>query len=98
VTLARLLKLASLGYPDRGLRTYFGPDGSERDPGHPWDTLAQFIVRELRDTHDPDVSDLDQLNEVVRVLDAAQRDIDGVIRILMRAASNRRRRTLSPRQ
>jgi hypothetical protein len=98
MTLARLLKLANLGYPDRDLQHYFRPDGTERDPTYTWDTLAQFIVRELRDTYDPDASDLDQLAGAVRVLDAAKRDIDGVIDMLMRAAGNRRRRTLSRRQ
>jgi hypothetical protein len=98
LTLTRLLKLANRGYPDRNLRLYFHPDGTEREPEYSWDTLAQFIVRELRSSYDPDASDLDQLTGAVRVLDAAQCDIDGVIRILMRAASNRRRRTLSQRQ
>jgi hypothetical protein len=98
MTLTRLLKLANRGYPNRDLRLYFRPDETEREPEYSWDTLAQFIVRELRDTYDPDASDLDQLAEAVRVLDAAKRDIDGVIDMLMRAASNRRRRTLSQRQ
>ncbi len=94
MTLIHLLKLANRGYPDRGLRLYFRPDGTECEPKYSWDTLAQFIVRELRDTYDPNASDLDQLTEAVRVLDTAKRDLDGVINILMHAAGNRRRRTL----
>jgi hypothetical protein len=87
MTLVRLLELANRGYPDRDLGRYFRADGSERAPEHSWDTLAQFIVRELRDTYDPDASELKQLAEAVRVLERAKRDLDGVIAVLTCAIS-----------
>lgn len=93
MTLAHLLKLANLGYPDRYLSEYFHRDGSE-NPDGAGDTLAQFIVRELHDTHDPESSDLDQIDEAVGVLTKAQSDLESIIEILLQAAANRRRRML----
>jgi hypothetical protein len=44
------------------------------------DTLALFIVRELKDTYDEKATDVQQRNEVIRCLELAQRNLDDVIR------------------
>jgi len=93
MTLVHLLKLATRGYPERLLANYFAKDGSEADPGYSSDTLAQLIVIELRETYRSNISDLAQIDEAVRVLNMAKRDIEGVINILTHAATNRQNRT-----
>ena len=46
------------------------------------DTLALFIVCELKDVYAPDASDHDKLAEAVRVIERAQSDISAVANAL----------------
>lgn len=81
MTLAELLRRANRGYPDEFLAEYYDPDTGEEQPGS-GDTLALFIVRELRETFDPGAPDEAQLAEARRVLDMAQAELAGVITAL----------------
>lgn len=78
MTLAQLLDRANQGYPDGFLTEYYDPDTGEARAGS-GDTLALFIVTELRETFDPTASDETQLAEARRVLDRAQEELAGVI-------------------
>ena len=78
LTLVELLNLANEAYADGYLAEYFDPETGERRQGS-GDTLAQFIVAELRDTFDAEVSRSAQLQEGRRVLSNAIDDLEGVI-------------------
>ena len=39
------------------------------------DTLAEFIVREIKDTYDPEATDAAQLREAERAMDTARRQL-----------------------
>ena len=78
LSLVELLKLANEAYDDGYLAEYFDPDtGASR--GGSGDTLAEFIVREIRDTFDPTAIRCEQLEEARRVLMNAIDDLENVI-------------------
>ena len=79
--LVDLLNIANRGYPDHSLSEAYNPeDGAEPDGAEDavGDTLALFIVRELRDTFDPGADRADQIGEAVRVMRIAKRDLSAV--------------------
>lgn len=78
LTLVGLLNLANEAYMDGYLAEYFDQETGERRQGS-GDTLAQFIVAELRDTFDAEASRSAQLQEGRRVLSHAIADLEGVI-------------------
>ena len=86
MTLLELLNKANEGYPDEGLREGDDPNtGTVKDRAGRagiGDTLAEFIVVELSETFDPDLSDGVQLTEAHRVLDNAISELEGVLRAL----------------
>ena len=55
LSLFELLKIANEAYEDGYLAEYFDPDTGASRAGS-GDTLAEFIVREIRDTFDPPVA------------------------------------------
>jgi len=65
-----IVKIADAAYPDGMVGLYLG----QPDEKH-GDTLAQFIVFELQDVHDPDLSDDEQLEEAVRVMERAANEL-----------------------
>ena len=75
--LSELLSVVEQGYPDTGayLDTASGNDYCD-------DTLALFVVRELKDTFDHDAPVEVQLNEAIRAMRVARDDLDGVIEAL----------------
>ena len=78
LSLVELLNLANEAYDDGYLSEYFDPDtGTSREGSG--DTLAEFIVREIRDTFDPNASRSPQLEEARRVLMNAIDDLESVI-------------------
>ncbi|HET9101156.1 MAG TPA: hypothetical protein VFN62_12245, partial [Acidobacteriaceae bacterium] len=73
-----LLNLANEAYADGYLVEYFDPETGERRQGT-GDTLAQFIVAELRDTFDAEASRSAQIHEARLVLSNAVDDLERVI-------------------
>ena len=81
LALVELLNMANNGYPDEFLSEYYNPNTGERRQGD-GDTLARFIVAELRDTFDAHASRAGQIDEAHRVLNNAIRDLANVVRAL----------------
>ncbi len=81
LTLVGLLNLANEGYPDGFLSEYYDAETGKHRNGD-GDTLAKFIVIELRDNFDPEATREDQIEEAHRVLNNAIDDIEHVIRAL----------------
>lgn len=73
-----LLNKANMGYPDGFLSTYYDEKTGKLIEGS-GDDLAKFIVIELQETFDENLSDEEQINEANRVLEKAKQDIDDVI-------------------
>jgi len=78
LSLVELLNLANEGYADGYLAEYFDAETGERRQGS-GDTLAQFIVAELRNTYDAEACRSAQLQEAGRTLNRAIADLQGVI-------------------
>lgn len=76
--LNELLSVAGQGYPDTWayLDAASGNDYCD-------DTLALFVVRELRDTFAPSAPAEAQLNEAIRAMRVARDDLDGVVETLL---------------
>ena len=76
--LNELLSVAGQGYPDTGayLDAASGNDYCD-------DTLALFVVRELKDTFDHNAPAEAQLNEAIRAMRVARDDLDGVVEALL---------------
>jgi hypothetical protein len=72
--LSKLIAIADKVYPDGMIGMAYKAEPKE-DVG---DTLATFIVRELRDTYDEKASDKEQLQEAARVIRAAVTELDVV--------------------
>jgi hypothetical protein len=78
LSLVELLKIANEPYEDGYLAEYFDPETGASRAGS-GDTLAEFIVREIRDTFDPNATRSAQLEEARRVLLNAIDDVENVI-------------------
>jgi hypothetical protein len=78
LSLVELLKIANEAYEDGYLAEYFDPDTGASKAGS-GDTLAEFIVREIRDTFDSNATRCQQLEEARRVLMNAIDDLEAVI-------------------
>ena len=78
LSLVELLKIANEAYEDGYLAEYFDPDTGAPRAGS-GDTLAEFIVREIRDTFDSNATRSEQLEEARRVLMNALDDLETVI-------------------
>jgi len=77
--LVDLLKLANEGYPDGALAWYFDANtGAEKESEH-GDSLAEFVVRELRDDFQARDTDAEQLDRAYAALDHAIKDLEGVL-------------------
>jgi len=82
-----LLDLMNEGYPDMYLATFYDREGKpvRRPMG---DGLALFIVLETLATFDPKATDEVQVTEAIRVMETAQKDLDGVLGALRKAAAS----------
>lgn len=78
LTLPGLLRRAAEGYPD--LAAYFDAETGASVEGD-GDGLALFIVRELKDTFDPESTYAEQIAEARRVLARAADDLQGALGI-----------------
>ncbi len=78
LSLVELLKIANEAYEDGYLAEYFDPETGAARTGS-GDTLAEFIVREIRDTFDANATRSAQLQEARRVLLNAIDDLENVI-------------------
>jgi hypothetical protein len=82
MTLIELLNVANSGYPDNYLASYYDQNGQAKEG---WgDSLAEFIVNELRETYDDKADDHQQLWEAISCLEKAKTDMDSVIAALLK--------------
>ncbi len=78
MTLVELLALANSGYPDGAMDGYYDAEtGAEKDEGG--DTLALFVVREIRATFDADAGRDAQLTEARRVVKRGIEDLQATL-------------------
>lgn len=77
--LNKLIEIVDEGYPDGLVKACF-EDGMK--DGIQGDTLALFIAREIDDNFDADATDKDQIEEALRVVFAARRELDEVCNVL----------------
>jgi hypothetical protein len=84
--LSTIISIANMAYPDGLVEQAFQGD-------HVGDGLAEFIVRELRDTYDPKASSLDQLEEAARVMESALKELTDVKEALELAYNEERRKS-----
>ena len=73
--LKNIIGIADMAYPDGLIKLAFE---NERVG----DGLAEFIVRELKDTYDEKASSLEQLQEAARVMESARRELTTVAETL----------------
>ena len=78
LSLVELLNIANEAYEDGYLSEYFDP-GTGASRAGSGDTLAELIVREIRDTFDSKATRSQQLEEARRVLMNAIDDLETVI-------------------
>jgi hypothetical protein len=90
MTKLELMRAANEGYPDGLLSEYYNDNGDFVRDNNGGDGLAAFIVAELSDTFDPAATDRDQIEEALRVLDRAQRDLMDTANALQRIKPCRR--------
>lgn len=83
MTIQELVEVANNGYPDNYLERYFDQKTGKAKSG-PGDGLAEFILRELVETFDATADKDDQIEEAIRLMENAIRDIRGVINALRR--------------
>ena len=78
MTLVELLTLANSGYPDGEMAGYYDAEtGEETNEGG--DTLALFVVREIRETFDADADREAQLTEARRVVQRGIEDLQATL-------------------
>lgn len=78
--LGQLVAAANSKYPDQYLSTYFDVALEKFLTRGCGDTLARFIVVEIRDTYDPAATDAAQVNEAIQVLEQGQTDLESALR------------------
>jgi hypothetical protein len=78
MTLEELIKIADSGYADNAIIQAHEGKGVG-------DTLAEFIAIEIKETFDPDADNDTQINEAMRVMQTAAREIKAVISSLFSA-------------
>ena len=83
--LVQLLNKANEGYDDHFLSEYFHPKTGKFNRKAEGDGLARFIVIEISETFDAESTDLQQVDEAIRVMEQARDDIRGVLRVLRTA-------------
>jgi hypothetical protein len=85
--LSTIISIANMAYPDGLVEQAF------QEGDHVGDGLAEFIVRELRDTYDPKASSLDQLEEAARVMESALKELTDVKEAFELAYNEERRKS-----
>jgi uncharacterized protein YajQ (UPF0234 family) len=89
MTIKQLLDIANAEYPDEFLTEYYDEEGrfDNTVSGH---SLGKFIVHELIETFDAELSSEVQLEEAIRVMNRGIDDIQAVINTLTSALAERR--------
>jgi len=84
MTLKQIIDRASAGYGDDNILAKMCTAEGEEAPGAAayGDTLALFLVRELKDTFDLDASDKDQVLAARRAVDMANDQLNDVFMAL----------------
>src|SRR5579872_2746760 len=82
LTLVQVLNVASSGYKDDFLKKYYHEETGQANEAGSGDTLAEFIVLEIRDTFDANLPKTEQLTEACRVLRRAISNVESVIEAL----------------
>ena len=85
MTLTQLIDLLDAGYPADGI-------GGLKQADLDGDSLATFILQELKDTYISSTTDDEQLFEARRVMHNAQKDIESVISLIDDRRCLRRRK------
>lgn len=78
--LGQLVAAANDRYPGQFLSQYFDVAREKFLTRGCGDTLARFIVVEIRDTFDPAGTDATQVDEAIRVLEQGQKDLESALR------------------
>ena len=80
MTLNEVINIASAAYPDGLIAVEYWDFKRECPRRNPkgGDTLALFIALEIKDTYDPDASDEQQLEAVLKDLSRAREDLEAV--------------------
>jgi len=79
-----LIRIVDKAYPEEQIRqnwNFTDECPAEKQTG---DTLAEFIVREIADTFDPDAEDREQMAGALRVIHMAMDDLEKVANALNR--------------
>ena len=81
MTLVELLTIANKGYPDGYLAELFDPETGDPvpDADEKGDTLALFILREIREVYYSEASRDENLQSAIGVLEVCRRDVDDTI-------------------
>ena len=93
MTLNELINIASAAYPDGLIAVEYWDFKRECPRRNPkgGDTLALFIALEIKDTYDPDASDEQQLETVLKDLSRARGDLEAVSTAVAGESEKRRR-------
>jgi|LauGreDrversion4_2_1035121.scaffolds.fasta_scaffold1851786_2 hypothetical protein len=90
MTKLELMRMANEGYPDGMLSEYYDDHGNYVANDGAGDGLAALVVAELSETFDENAKDETQVDEAVRVLKRAQRDLEDTVNALQRFKPCRR--------
>lgn len=77
-----ILDIAAAAYPEEYLRHYYHANGlnaGEFNQKGSGDTLAEFIVKEIISTYDPERTSLEQLKDAHNVMQRASSELDCVV-------------------
>lgn len=77
MTPTEIIAVAGRVYPDRRILEQWDPE-TERPRPEGGDTLADFVIREIRDSYDPAMTDAAQLATAAKAIDRAIRELTDV--------------------
>lgn len=81
-----LIELVGEHYDDNFTDEYWNYTNERFDPNGGGDGLAKFVVIEINDTFEPDATTDEQLEEAIRVMQAARNQLNDLIAGLEQAA------------
>ncbi len=74
-----MMRLVAAGYGDGGTDAFWDYGNEMMDCEGTGDTLAEFVVREIHDTFDPQATEDEQMEEAIRVMKCAERQIHDLV-------------------
>ena len=78
MTLDEIIAIADAAYPDGFVARYWNAKRQAVRRANLGDTLAQFIVRELKDTFDPQATDAEQIATAAKAIENAASELAAV--------------------